>query len=653
MGTLALHVRCALRPALPAQPLRSGAASLSRSRATRERRARQVVASSSSSDTPVASLGSVPELKSSVDYGLLYARFVRVARPYWTEAAESGDARLRLAGIVAMTLGTTGISVGFNFLGRDFFNAIAEKHPDEFYRLLFTYLAAIAGAIPVFVLRDYWQSLLALRWRAWLTERYVGQYLGDQTFFRIAQEAEIDNPDQRINADVGAFTATALGFALTLFNAGTDLVSFSGILWGIYPPLFGVLLVYSLGGSAASVWLGSRLVGLNFLQEAREADFRYALVRVRENAESIAFYGGEAAEEAVLRTRFAAALGNLRESLGASRNLAFFTSFYRFIISFLPAAVVAPLFFRGEIEFGVINQSSSAFNHILGDVSLVVYQFEALAGFAATVERVGQFEEALHRPAAAQGTPQLAVTRGAPGLEAGQLLRVTGLTLAPPRALPGAVPLVRNLSFEVRTGQPLLIVGPSGSGKTSLLRALAGLWRDGEGEVAFAGGDGDVFFVPQKPYLVLGSLRAQLLYPTWSGAGSDADAAAPPPPGDERLSWALERVALSPLLSRLRGGLDGTADWGQELSLGEQQRLAAARLLLARPRLALLDESTSALDGAAEASVYAALAEEGVTCVSVGHRPSLLRFHSRLLRLAQGDAGGWKVMDVAAADTEW
>ncbi len=235
----------------------------------------------------------------------------------------------------------------------------------------------------MFVLRDYWQSLLALRWRRWMTERYVGSYLENRTFYRIAQEGVIDNPDQRINADIGAFTATALGFVLTLFNSAIDLASFSGILFSIYTPLFFVLIVYALGGTAISIGLGQKLVGLNFAQEAREADFRYALVRLRDNAESIAFYGGEAAERSLLRGRFDAALANLRDILLASRNLSFFTSSYRFLISFLPAAVVAPLYFRGEIEFGVINQSASAFNHILSDVSLVVYQFEALAGFAA------------------------------------------------------------------------------------------------------------------------------------------------------------------------------------------------------------------------------------------------------------------------------
>jgi ABC-type uncharacterized transport system fused permease/ATPase subunit len=492
---------------------------------------------------------------------------------------------------------------------------------------------------------------------------------------------------------------------LTLFNSVVDLASFAGILFSIYTPLFFVLIVYAVGGTAVSVALGQKLVGLNFTQEAREADFRYALVRLRDNAEAIAFYGGEAAEGQLLRLRFRAALENLQDILLASRNLSFFTSSYRFLISFLPAAVVAPLFFRGEIEFGVINQSSSAFSHILSDVSLVVYQFEALAGFAAvrltvmldclaladiplpytqTIDRIGQFEEALSAGGASavdgEAVPRISrppLPAAQPGAGPAPLLRVEGLTLSPPRAPPGAPPLIRDLSFSVQPGEHLLILGRSGCGKTSLLRALAGLWSDGDGSVSLAtadstgsNGDGaaprlsprDVFFLPQKPYLILGSLRQQLLYPVWTGAPppdvsgaapSEAAAAAavaaaalPPPPDDAALRSALAAVALEALATR-PGGLDATSDWAAVLSLGEQQRLAFARLLLAKPRLALLDESSSALDGEAEAAAYAALRAAGTTYVSVGHRDSLRAAHQRALRIAGDGNGGWALQPLA------
>ncbi len=544
------------------------------------------------------------------------------------------------------------------------------------------------------------------------------------------------------------FTDTSLGLAVTALTAAVDLASFSGILYSIYPPLFGALALYSVGGTAASLYIGRPLVGLNFAQEAAEANFRYGLVRVRENAESIAFYGGEGAEAALLGSRLKAAVDNYLQLLAASRNLSFFTSFYRFAIGILPAAVVAPLFFRGEIEFGVVNQvrvgwgvwvvlvqnlvlryfnfarlwsnraasprcaltalrtlnspqSSSAFNHILSDVSLIVFQLESLAGFSAVVDRLGQMSEVLdacgeggpggevcalpaEAPASGGGAAAASLGDGgiewraaAGGLPGGALLAIKDLSLRVPAT---GASLVEALTLSVGPRERLLVMGPSGAGKTSLLRAAAGLWRAGAGAVSLGGAPvgvaggagggaagGGVFFVPQRPYVVLGTLRDQLLYPAWSptavaeSGSSDGDgtaaaygadssssngAAARPPPDDAALCAALRAAALGPLLDRLGGDLDAAADWAGALSLGEQQRLALARVLLARPALALLDESTSALDGANEARLYAALADAGVAVVSVGHRPSLLRLHDRALILRGG--GAWEL--AAAAD---
>ncbi|EEH55828.1 ATP-binding cassette superfamily, partial [Micromonas pusilla CCMP1545] len=536
-----------------------------------------------------------------------------------------------LAGVVALTLGTTAISVGFNFLGRDFYNSIAEKKPDDFDRLLKTYIAAIAGAIPVFVLRDYYQEVLVLKWRGWMTERYVEKYLDKRNFYHIQTGSVIDNPDQRIVDDIASFTSTSLGLTFTLLNAGIDLVSFSGILFGIYKPLVAVLFVYAAGGTVVSAKLGKPLVGLNFTQEAREADFRYGLVRVRENAESIAFYAGEAAERSALVGRLRRTLDNFGDLLVATRNVDFFTSCYRFLIQFLPAAVVAPLFFKGEIEFGVINQSSSAFSHILGDVSLVVYQIERLASFSAVTDRLGQMTEVLDIGAAEMVS--------APG-EIGKR-RITRTPVVRP-------PLVEGLDYELPKRGSVLVMGPSGAGKTSLLRAVAGLWEQGDGEAttstaASIAENNGMYFVPQRPYLVLGTLRQQLLYPTWG---------CPPEPSDDELRAALDRVNLGYLLTRGANnngagagddvgenvGLDATGDWASILSLGEQQRLAFARLLLTAPPVALLDEATSALDGDNEAKMYRLLRELPDTAyVSVGHRASLLGFHDEVLRLG-GDA---------------
>lgn len=520
------------------------------------------------------------------------------------------------------------------------------------------------------------------------------RYLKNQTFYKIQSQSIIDNPDQRIVDDLSSFTGTALSFSLTLFNALVDLISFSNILYGIYPPLFIVLLVYSIGGTAISVFLGRGLVTLNFLQEKMEADFRYGLVRVRENAESIAFYSGEENEMQLLLQRFRRAFENLTQLLIASRNLEFFTNGYRYLIQILPAAVVAPMYFSGKIEFGVINQSVSAFNHILGDFSLIVYQFQAISAFSAVIDRLGEFDDVLDSSSFnyplepsegihliysnAKHSTVLKSVLDVNLDKCRKLLDVESLTLQTPTS---KAMLVRDLSFEIYENENLLVTGPSGCGKTSLLRAIAGLWRIGRGTITFYAKDQaglhqplkaemapsevtithdtpryrnfrGVFFLPQRPYMVLGTLRQQLLYPTWTGHPNPADSsnstdslpfhvglscsenvARPQQPTTEDLIQVLEDVRLGYLLSRFNG-LDSTFEWSSVLSLGEQQRLAFARMLLSQPYLVLLDESTSALDEANEAHLYHKIKAVGITYISIGHRGTLYKYHNRILRIS-------------------
>ncbi|GBG78463.1 hypothetical protein CBR_g26493 [Chara braunii] len=749
---------------------------------------------------------------------ILWHRFLHVAKPYWN-SEDKVQARLRLAAVFALTLATTGISVAFSFLGRDFYNALASKNQAQFTRQLLYYLGAFVVGIPVFVMRDYLRDRLALRWRTWMTKEYMRLYFNNRAFYKIQSQSLIDNPDQRIVDDIKRFTYTALGFSLSVFNSLIDLVSFSGILLGIYPPLFFVLIVYSLGGTAISVVLGKSLVRLNFMQEKREADFRYGLARVRENAESIAFYGGEGNEIDILLERFKLSFQNYMKLMTVSRNLNFFTSGYRCFIQLLPAAVVAPLFFMGKIEIGVITQSYSAFEHILSVFSLVVYEFQSISSFSAEVQRLGEFTEMLEQNAnnannqeKAQQMPTAAVERtektidrsiinlidlpypghreptstsfstsahsgltatvsdsnskstsfatdmdkqGAIFLQGSEnsgslrdsddgdgaspepsqtledapvLLEVENLTLYTPQYTQR---LIADLSLTVRVGEHLLVMGPSGSGKTSLLRAIAGLWQSGAGtirrHIAISDAQGDpqmstmmkpggadyhsntthasgtqdgaepvlvlekslsqekredelredvtddreskecgnagglVFFLPQRPYMVLGTLRQQLLYPTWSSIlsldeeserlqhlfsiprkrreGSTVDggqaqlmeAASSECPSDDDLREVLNRVMLGHLLDRA-DGLDSDVEWASVLSLGEQQRLAFARLLLSPARLVLMDESTSALDADNEAHLYNEVINSGITMISVGHRSSLLNYHTHLLK---------------------
>ncbi|XP_074285256.1 ABC transporter D family member 2, chloroplastic [Silene latifolia] len=635
----------------------------------------------------VKSSSTVTETRKLPEAGTLFRRFWKVAKPYWF-SEDKDQARLRLATVFALTLGTTGISVAFSYLGRDFYNALANKDQEQFMKQLLYYLGGFAGGIPIFVLRDYAKDTLSLRWRSWMTKYYMQRYLENRTFYKIQSQSTIDNPDQRIVDDLSAFTGTALAFSLTLFNAAIDLISFSNILFGIYPPLFVVLLVYSIGGTAISVLLGKGLVTLNFLQEKKEADFRYGLVRVRENAESIAFYGGEENELQMLVQRFSSAFQNLSRLLISSRNLEFFTSGYRYLIQILPAAVVAPMYFSGKIEFGVINQSVSAFNHILGDVSLIVYQFQAISAFSAVIDRLGEFDDLLDGTSSKDADSMNNVSIVHDNVESPtnltcldsngsgtsqnskKLVYLENLTLVTPEK----ATIIADLTLLINEKDHLLITGPSGSGKTSLLRAMAGLWTRGTGKISYYVNSSDdveptsahentvesnpckdksykgIFFLPQRPYMVLGTLRQQLLYPTWAEIppSDGAEQTGVPPfllrqegsgsvfekqgkPTDEDLVKVLEDVRLGYLLSRF--SLDSACEWSSVLSLGEQQRLAFARLLLAKPYLILLDESTSALDEDNETHLYGLIEAAGVTYVSIGHRRSLFSYHNKLLHI--------------------
>ncbi|XP_059454003.1 ABC transporter D family member 2, chloroplastic isoform X1 [Corylus avellana] len=680
-----------------------------RSRRRRWRRSTIVSAEPTSDSSTTTLTSSNPEKNDVKREGLdekstLLRRLWKVAAPYWF-SDDKVQARLQLAAVFALTLGTTGISVGFSFLGRDFYNALANKDQEQFTKQLLYYLGGFAGGIPFFVLRDYAREILSLRWRSWMTKYYMERYLENQTFYKIQSQSIIDNPDQRIVDDLSSFTGTALSFSLTLFNAAVDLISFSNILYGIYPPLFVVLLVYSIGGTTISIFLGRGLVSLNFLQEKKEADFRYGLVRVRENSESIAFYGGEENEMQLLLQRFRSAFENLTQLLIASRNLEFFTSGYRYLIQILPAAVVAPMYFSGKIEFGVINQSVSAFNHILGDFSLIVYQFQAISAFSAVIDRLGEFDDILDRSSSksvSDPSEEIRVVyhsvRSSPVLDSNgsmtkdvhqKLLDIENLTLQ----TPSKATLVRDLSLVINEKDHLLVMGPSGSGKTSLLRAMAGLWSTGRGTITFYVKDGEyllpsissdgnppevstvhddmheelertinrnsrgIFFLPQRPYMVLGTLRQQLLYPTWAeDAIANLESAKPSgllpflmpvpvsgnvskklaKPTTDDLIQVLEDVRLGYILSRI-GSLDSTCEWSSVLSLGEQQRLAFARLLLSKPKLVLLDESTSALDEANEAHLYQQIRAAGITYISVGHRNTIKDYHNRILHISATD----------------
>lgn len=558
--------------------------------------------------------------------------FWRLAKPYFAEAE---GAKLQFALLLALVLSQSGISVIFSYVGRDFYSSLSAKDLPLFQEKTLYYAIGLAVATPLSTLYRFQRAKLALSWREWMTTKLAAQYTSDQSYYQVEIDREIDNPDQRITENVNAFTRVSLDFFISLLTATIDLISFSGILYSIYPELFYAIFVYAGFGTITTVTLGKTLVGQQAQQLLKEADLRYSLVRLRENAESIAFYAGEAQEEAEVESRISSAIENKRGILITERNLEFFTTAYTYLIQILPVLVVSPLYFAGKIELGVITQSTSAFNHVLSDLSIIVNQFEGISSFSAGLTRLTKFVERMEAldtaNAKANATFRLQVEADVSAPEFsrvvnveevpdGSALRITGLGLSTPD---GRRELFRDVSVNVAPGAHLLVMGNSGTGKSSMLRAIAGLWNRGTGEIARPSADATMF-LPQRPYCSLGSLRQQLVYPRTvdnSFLGSD----------DEALRNILKTVQLNRLAE---SDLDEIRDWGDELSLGEQQRLSFGRVLINRPRLAILDEATSALDIDNEKVMYAALAAvPGITFVSVGHRPSLLDYHKSKLRL--------------------
>ena len=549
----------------------------------------------------------------------LWKRFWQIARLYWF-ADERWNARWVLALLLILLFSFTALNVVLNFVGRDFMTALAEKNLPAFNKNLLIYLGVFVVATPVSVFYSFVRKHLGINWRLWLTNHFLERYFRNRAYYRINDDKAIDNPDQRISQDISSFTVTSLGFLSILFFSLVQLISFIGILWSISITLVLVLLAYAAVGTVVTLFFGKRLINLNFQQLRKEADLRYGLVHVRDNAESIAFFRGEQREKGQVTQRLLSAIGNLRFLIGWERNLGFFTKGYEYVILILPIVVMAPMYFAGQIKFGVVTQAEGAFVQVLSALSVIVMQFEQLSNFVAGITRLETFSTALE-----SDTKEKTEERPRIASAEESHLALEHVTLMTPDY---HQTLVRDVSLEAPEGKGLLIIGHSGVGKSSLLRAVAGLWDAGEGRIARPPLK-EMLFLPQRPYMVLGSLREQLLYPQVDQEVSDAE-----------LTAVLKRVNLADLPERV-GGLDAELDWGHLLSLGEQQRLAFARLLLTKPGYAILDEATSALDGPNEALLYRELQNAGTTYISVGHRPSLPAYHDQVLELQGG--GNWRL----------
>lgn len=558
-------------------------------------------------------------------------QFFELATPYFKETSEG---KWQLGRVVGLTLLQSGVSVVFSYLSRDFYNALSAKDVSTFGEVLAKFCGALAAGVPVTVFYRYEREMLSVKWRSWLTKDILQKYCANRKFYELENDKEIDNPDQRIAEDAAAFADTSLAFGIVALTSIVDLFSFSTILYSIYPPLFAAIIVYATLGSALTAYVGRELPARNFRSLQSEADFRYGLVRLRENAEAVAFYDGAEGELDEARRRLEGAVDARSSILAGQRNVEFVTVAYRFLVQVLPVAVVAPLYFEGKVELGVVTQSASSFNHVLNDLSAIVNQFESIAAFGAGLKRLNAFVDRIDETDEHEMTPTTAQPRS------GLVLQTDGLSVQTPDQ---SKLLVEDLDLQLAPGQSLLITGASGAGKSSLLRTLADLWPPAAGTVAR---DANSVFLPQRPYCSLGTLKDQLLYPhtNQTAAGEEKET--------KVLVEALESVGLSALAELdPTKGLDATRDWASMLSLGEQQRLAFARLVLSRPSLAVLDESTSALGVEDERKMYQLIRNTmpDLALISVGHRPSLLEHHDLRLRLDDDSLG---LEDVRAEDRE-
>lgn len=548
-------------------------------------------------------------------------RFLRnvwfLTKSYW-QSEERLKAFALLAVIIALTLAVVYVIVLINDWFNVFYEALQNYDTEKIFDELihFSWLAALY--IILMVYSFYLQQVLIINWRRWLTDRYIDEWLRNKTYYRLQVfGADTDNPDQRISEDVRLFVEMTLTFSIGILKAVCTFVSFVFVLYSISGPLdftllghsfhiegymVWVALVYSVLGTWITHIAGKKLVGLNFVQQRYEADFRFSMMRMRENAESIAFYNGEGREGSVFKKRFALLLDNFWKIIQKRKQLIWINSGYSQIAIIFPMVVAMPRYLSHQITLGGLMQVSNAFGKVQESLSYFVDMYASIAEWQAVVNRLTGF--GLHMQEVKQEKLQPDLERST--FDGG--ISAEGLDIS----LPDGRSLIDGADFNLRSGENILIKGPSGSGKSTLLRVLAGIWPYVKGRLAMPEAE-NTMFIPQKPYLPLGTLREALLYP-----GSRECS-------DNELKAVLEKCSIGYLAENLYV----EADWAHVLSGGEQQRVAFARALIYRPDWLFLDEATSALDEATEQAMYSLLAEEmpQTTVISIGHRSTLNNFH--------------------------
>ncbi|MBM3583337.1 MAG: ABC transporter ATP-binding protein/permease [Alphaproteobacteria bacterium] len=563
------------------------------------------------------------------------AKFLRdtwtLTWPYF-KSEERWSARGLLAVIVGFNLGQVYLSVQFNEWYNLFYNALQERNEAEFYHQLLRFLVLAFLFIALIVYRIYLNQMLEIRWRRWLTTAFLDHWMARRAYYHMQLvDRGTDNPDQRIAEDLRMFVGQTIGYTLSLLREVVTLVSFMTILWGLSKDMqffvWGVdvafpgfmmwaAVLYAVIGTWLTHLVGRRLVRLNFDQQRFEADFRFSLIRFRENAEGIALYGGEAGEKRGLVERFGNVLANFWAIMKRQKLLNMLTSTYGQLAVIFPYVVAAPRYFADpNAQIGILLQTGNAFGQVQGALSWFVDAYAGLTEWKATVDRINGFAAAIER--AATRPSDIVVAQDAAGA-----LRLEDVGVA----LPDGSTLLRHADATVAPGEAVLVRGPSGSGKSTLFRAIAGIWPYGGGTVHWPR-DARVLFLPQRPYLPIGTLRAVICYPAAEGAVGDAE-----------LRAVMEACGLGAFTDKL----DEAHNWSLRLSQGEQQRIAFARALVIKPDWLFLDEASSALDQATEDRVYRLIRERlpATTVVSIGHRASLEQYHDRALEVRPAPDGG-------------
>lgn len=576
----------------------------------------------------------------------------RLAKPYYTRSDERGSAWALLIAIVVLSLAQVGLTVVLNYWQRDFYNALQQKNWEAFIHLIFLYRQTPNGFMPGFcgvvvvyigiaVYGIYLNQWLQIRWRRWMTTRFLDEWLADRAYYRISLTTDraavgTDNPDQRIAEDLRTFTDNSLSLGLGLLSNIVTLFSFLSLLWGLGGSItilgvtipgymVWIALVYAIFGSWCTHMVGRPLSALNFRQQRVEADFRYALVRVRENMEGIALQHGEDEEKGVLSHRFRAVVGNWFAIMRRIKLLNTLVVGYNQVAIVFPVVVSAPRYFSGKIALGGMMQTVDAFGQVQGALSWFIASYSQLANWRAIVERLVTFHRAIvaARAAAEEGFVRAESADGT--------LRLSDVTVA----LPNGAPLFQHADLVLQPGHSVVVTGRSGGGKSTLFRAFAGIWPFGHGRVDVPR---NAFFLPQRPYIPLGTLRHVVAYPTPAGTYDRT---------------TLAQVLVDAGLGHLADKLDVEENWPMRLSAGEQQRLALARALLAKPDWIFLDEATANLDPEAEGELYHVIRQRlpQTTLVSIAHQPGVSAYHDRRLTIhrQEGKPGRMELVDVISA----